>query len=336
MQCLSRASRNHSSLPSKPPTLMIIILRPLARALGTNSARAAWLAASTASSQRLIISSTETTAGWLNSSFDRHSARERSWSASATSSASNSRRSRAEAITRPMAPTPSSPIFNMLGALSGKLEHAIDRTLRFTRDFRRHSNLRGERLERPDDFIERYGFHERADGIGIDRMKLLVRVSLVELVHDAELGSHCKFPSRRFVDVAQHPFGRKKKRAVLGQRTIESLGHARTLAATLGMQQELDVGMLVHNFDDLFGSNRLVDVAIAGIGDNVAASGLPRDDLRKEFVRKKQDRPLCRYRTDHFRGVCRGAAVVAFSFHRGRGVDVGNHHGIGQLCFPLS
>src|ERR1700723_339290 len=314
---------------------MIIMLRPLARALGTNSARAAWLAASTASSQRRIISSTETTAGWPNSSLDRLSARARSWSASATSSASNSCRSRAEAITRPIAPTPSSPIFSMGLALSGKLEHAIDRALGLARDFCWHGNLRSERLERANDSIERDGFHERAHRIGIYGVKLLVRVSLVQLVHDSELSSHCKFLSRRFINVAQHSFGGKKKCAVLRQRTIQSLGHARTHTATLGMQQQLDVRMQVHDFDDLFGPNRLVDVAIAGIGDDVAASGLPRNDLREEFVREKQDSPLGGYRADHLRGVRRGAAVVAFSLHRGGGVDVGDHHSIGQLCFPL-
>src|SRR5438034_11509029 len=62
---------------------------------------------------------------------------------------------------------------------SGEFEHASDGAARFYRSFFRHPDLRLERFERPDDFVQRNCFHESAFGLGIDRVELAFRVEQI-------------------------------------------------------------------------------------------------------------------------------------------------------------
>ena len=85
------------------------------------------------------------------------------------------------------------------------------------------------------------------------------------------------------------------------------------------MQQQIDVGMILHNLDNLLGPDRLVDVAITRVSKDIATSCLLPDDRGQKFIRQEQNGLVGRNRADDFRGVRRRAAIVALGFYRRRG-----------------
>src|SRR5213080_404093 len=86
------------------------------------------------------------------------------------------------------------------------VDHASDGAARFYRSFFRHPDLRLERFERPDDFVQRNCFHESAFGLGIDRVELTFRVELSETMQNSDFRTHRELRHAGLLKVAQHPF----------------------------------------------------------------------------------------------------------------------------------
>src|SRR5437879_6375043 len=88
---------------------------------------------------------------------------------------------------------------------SGEFEHASDGAARFYRSFFRHPDLRLERFERPDDFVQRNCFHESAFGLGIDRVELTFRVELSETMQNSDFRTHGELRHAGLLKVVRHP-----------------------------------------------------------------------------------------------------------------------------------
>src|ERR1700722_10642945 len=122
--------------------------------------------------------------------------------------------------------------------------------------------------------------------------------------------------------MAQHALGGEEKRAVLREGTVHGLRHARADATTFGMQEQLDVWMLLEQSDHLLGLNGFVHVAISGVSDYVGAACLARYHRCQKLIGQKKNLAVRWNSVYNLRRVRRRAAIVAFSLHRRRRVDV--------------
>ena len=77
-----------------------------------------------------------------------------------------------------------------------------------------------------------------------------------------------------------------------------------------------------------------MDVAIPGIGDDVAPPGLAGHYLRQKLVGKEEYWAVSGHGSHHLGGVGGSAAVITLRFDRRGSIDVCNHHRVGKSRFP--
>ena len=110
--------------------------------------------------------------------------------------------------------------------------------------------------------------------------------------------------------------------------------HGGGRAPAFGVNHEIRAGVLVARAGDGYRLHGSVDMALAPPNVDVLPSGYLADVVAKEHVRQEEDLPALGNRLHDLDGIGRGTAVVAFGFHLGGRIDVGDDDCIRVLGLP--